>query len=155
KMKQGAASGAGHPMALKKELARRIVADFHSRDAATKAGEDWAKQFQKDEVPESLQEVEVSVTKVRVAGVASNSGEGGEVQNINCSASDPDRLLVRADKLIREAGLVASTTEAGRKIKEKAVHLDGQVVEALVIAVSPKKSLTVKVGRKIKKVVFK
>ena len=43
KMKRDAASGAAHPMALKKELARRIVADFHSAEAATKAGEDWAK----------------------------------------------------------------------------------------------------------------
>src|SRR3981189_1970508 len=37
-----------HPMAAKKELARRIVADFHSADAAAKAGEDWGKQFQRD-----------------------------------------------------------------------------------------------------------
>src|SRR6202163_4032149 len=34
-----------HPMDAKKELARRIVADFHSAETATKAGEDWAKQY--------------------------------------------------------------------------------------------------------------
>src|ERR1700674_247100 len=45
-----------HPMAAKKELARRIVTDFHSADAAAKAGEDWAKQFQKHEVPEDVEE---------------------------------------------------------------------------------------------------
>ena len=44
-----------HPMQAKKDLARRIVADFHSADAATKAAEDWAKQFQKDEVPEDAE----------------------------------------------------------------------------------------------------
>src|SRR5213593_377070 len=38
-----------HPMQTKKDLARRIVADFHSAEAATKATEDWAKQFQKNE----------------------------------------------------------------------------------------------------------
>src|SRR5437660_1008722 len=43
-----------HPMEAKKNLARRIVADFHSPDAATQAAEDWAKQFQKDEVPENI-----------------------------------------------------------------------------------------------------
>src|SRR6266702_4846044 len=47
-MKADAASGKAHPMALKKELARSMVADFHSAEAATKAAEDWAKQFQKD-----------------------------------------------------------------------------------------------------------
>src|SRR5271165_2295353 len=39
-MKADAASGKTHPMALKKELARLIVADFHSPEAAAKAAED-------------------------------------------------------------------------------------------------------------------
>src|SRR3982074_119835 len=47
KMRRGA-----HPMEAKKELARRIVGDFHSAEAAGKAGEDWAKQFQREETPE-------------------------------------------------------------------------------------------------------
>src|SRR4051794_31405162 len=45
-------SGAAHPMNLKKQLAGRIVSDFHGADAATHAAEGWAKQFQKDEAPE-------------------------------------------------------------------------------------------------------
>src|SRR5246127_2521604 len=57
RMKNDVAPGAAHPMALKKDLARRIVADFHSTEAANKAGEDWAKQFQKDEVPEDTEEI--------------------------------------------------------------------------------------------------
>src|SRR3954454_14061262 len=39
---------ASHPMDAKKALAARIVTDFHSAEAAAKAAEDWAKQFQKD-----------------------------------------------------------------------------------------------------------
>ena len=50
-----------HPMQAKKDLARRIVVDFHSAEAASKAADDWAKQFQKDETPESVEEV--STTK--------------------------------------------------------------------------------------------
>src|SRR5213596_3577823 len=46
-----------HPMQAKKDLAARIVKDFHSADAATKAADDWAKQFQKNEVPENVEEV--------------------------------------------------------------------------------------------------
>src|SRR5271154_2002887 len=53
-----------HPMQAKKELARRIVADFHSADAAAKAADDWAKQFQKNDVPQSLDEVSVSAAKI-------------------------------------------------------------------------------------------
>src|SRR5215467_11606825 len=48
-----------HPMQAKKDLAARIVKDFHSADAATKAAEDWAKQFQKNEAPESVEEVTI------------------------------------------------------------------------------------------------
>ena len=42
-------------MQAKKDLAQRIVRDFHSAEAAQKAAEDWAKQFQKDEVPEEAE----------------------------------------------------------------------------------------------------
>src|SRR2546429_3728732 len=40
-----------HPMQAKKDLARRIVADFHSEAAGVKAGEDWAKHVEKDQIP--------------------------------------------------------------------------------------------------------
>src|SRR5881296_3512206 len=53
-----------HPMQAKKDLAARIVKDFHSADAATKAADDWAKQFQKDEVPEQIQKVQVRFVDV-------------------------------------------------------------------------------------------
>ena len=58
--------GESHPMEAKKELARRIVTDFHWADAATKAAEDWAKQFQKDAVPEDVEEVEVKIFRNRI-----------------------------------------------------------------------------------------
>jgi tyrosyl-tRNA synthetase len=151
KMKQDATTGAAHPMTLKKDLARRIVADFHTPEAAANAGEDWARQFQKDEVPENIEEVKVSAAKVAIPDALPNAAEGGP-QNINCDPEDSDRIVVRADKLIREAGMVSSTSEAGRKIKEKAVHIDGRVVESLAIVVSVRKALTVRVGRKVKTV---
>jgi tyrosyl-tRNA synthetase len=154
KMKREVAASAAHPMALKKDLARRIVTDFHSPDAGTKAGEDWAKQFQRDQVPESLEEVRVSVAKIRIADLSPDQGEGGAAQKISADSAEPDSFFVRADKLIREAALVASTTEAGRKIKESAVSVDGVVLNQLVIVVSARKPLNVRVGRKIKKVVL-
>src|SRR5215813_2169203 len=43
-----------HPMEAKKELARRIVQDFHGEQAAAQADENWAKQFQKGEAVETL-----------------------------------------------------------------------------------------------------
>src|SRR5271165_1561560 len=63
-MKADAASGKAHPMALKKKLAEGIVADFHSPEAASKAAEDWAKQFQRDLVPEDVEEVKIALADV-------------------------------------------------------------------------------------------
>src|SRR6202790_5569055 len=53
-----------HPMQAKKELARRIVGDFHSAEAAAKAAEDWGKQFQKDQVPDVMEHVTVPISKI-------------------------------------------------------------------------------------------
>src|SRR5881296_2541347 len=53
-----------HPMQAKKDLAARIVKDFHSAEASAKAAEDWAKQFQKNEAPESAEEASVSAAAV-------------------------------------------------------------------------------------------
>ena len=150
KMKTGT-----HPMAAKKDLARRIVADFHSPEVAEKAGEDWAKQFQKDEVPEHVEEVRVSAakvngTRVNIADVVPNSGEGGVPQRITSDLSDPE--ILRADKLLREAGLAASTSEAGRKIKEKAVNINGHEIERPAILVHPGEPLVIRVGKKVKKI---
>src|SRR5271154_5708141 len=71
-----------HPMQAKKDLARRIVADFHSEESAAKAGEDWAKQFQRDQVPESAKEISVSLDEI-----------GGSID-----ASG--RVLIRLDRLL-------------------------------------------------------
>jgi len=155
--KADAASGKAHPMALKKELARSIVADFHSPEAAAKAAEDWAKQFQKDQVPEEVVELKIDIAKIRsvrinIADALPDSNEGGTAQNISSDLSDIE--IVRADKLIREAGFAASTTEAGRKIKEKAVHINGHTIENPAIRVSPKEPLLIRVGKRMKRVVL-
>ena len=99
-----------HPMQAKKDLARRIVGDFHSAEAAQKAGEDWAKQFQKDEVPQTIQEVSVLVSDI-----------GG-------SMDEKGNLLLRIDRLLVKCGLAESMTDAGRKLKQGAVRLENTVV---------------------------
>jgi tyrosyl-tRNA synthetase len=149
-MKADAASGKAHPMALKKELAGSIVADFHSPEAAAKASQDWAKQFQKDQVPENLPEVSIDIARIRAADVVPDSNEGGNAQDVTSNLSDIE--IVRSDKLIREAGFVASTTEGSRRVKEKAVRVNGHLIEKLAIRVCPNEPLIVRVGKKIMKV---
>ena len=63
-MKADVAAGKQHPMQLKKALARRIVQDFHGEQAAVAADENWAKQFQKDEVPENVETVSIKLEDI-------------------------------------------------------------------------------------------
>ena len=63
-----------HPMQAKKDLARRIVADFHSAEAAAKAAEDWAKQFQKDQVPDAMEHVTVRFRRLLFIAQAGSLG---------------------------------------------------------------------------------
>ena len=116
--------GKAHPMQAKKELARRIVADFHSVEDATKAGEDWAKQFQKKEVPEGIEETEIEAPENRL----------------------------RIDKLLARTGLAGSVTDGGRMVKQGAVRVNGSTVTdpAMVLDISARPTL--QVGRTIKRV---
>jgi tyrosyl-tRNA synthetase len=150
RMKQEAASGAAHPMALKKELARTIVADFYSAEAAGRAAEDWAKQFQKHEVLEDIDEVALSLSEV-----------GGLVQDPSAPVVEGVGYPIRVDKLVARLGLTISTSEAARKIKEKAVYIDGILVTAPLIHRGPlvdpqyREVFVVRVGRKTKKAVVR
>jgi tyrosyl-tRNA synthetase len=113
-----------HPMQAKKELARRIVADFHSVEVAAKAGEDWARQFQKDEVPEDVEEAAIDVPENRI----------------------------RIDKLVARAGLAGSVSDAGRMVKQGAVKVNGTAISDPTTVLDISAGATLQVGRKIKRV---
>src|ERR1700758_2518287 len=138
-----------HPMQAKKDLARRIVADFHSAEAAAKAGEDWAKQFQKDEVPEDIDSV-----NIRLADVQVESQRKQNVLTIGIGNSPAGRSLVRFDKLIRQAGLAGSNSEAGKLLKSGAVAIEGEAVSesTLIADVLLGHYFFLRVGRRMKRV---
>lgn len=124
-----------HPMQAKKDLAARIVKDFHSAEDASKAAEDWAKQFQKNETPDSVEEAAIPASSVLADSGSSNGSHA-----------------VRLDKLLKEAGLAASRTEAERKIKEGAVSIDGTSVTAQVVNVNSHEGMLVRVGKRVKRI---
>jgi len=144
-----------HPMQAKKDLARRIVADFHSGEAAAKAGEDWARQFQKDEVPEALENVTVLISRI-LAGSGESIGIQLPPPDVLVLPEDRQRdvaVQVRIDKLLVEARLAESASDGSRKIKQKAVEIDQQLVDKPKLAVpSPPRPLIVRAGRSIKRI---
>src|ERR1700689_268779 len=90
-----------HPMAAKKDLARRIVADFDSAEAAAKAAEDWAKQFQKNQTPADIERQEV------------------EPEGLTGIRPQDGRWPIRLDKLLARCGLADSGCGGARKRKQK------------------------------------
>jgi len=132
-----------HPMQAKKDLARRIVADFHSAEAGVKAGEDWAKQFQKDEVPEDIEEIRIAL------------GEIGHLVDTDRGAE----ATIRVDRLLVQCGLAASTSDAGRKLKQGSVRIDDHVqMEPYVTWTTPSPVRfflrVMRVGKRAKRVVI-
>jgi tyrosyl-tRNA synthetase len=90
-----------NPRDLKMRLAREIVAQFHSPEAAAQAEEEFVRVFQRKELPEEL-----------------------PTFTIAREAVSPIDLLV-------QAGLVGSRSEARRLIDQGGVELDGELVRGL------------------------
>jgi tyrosyl-tRNA synthetase len=140
-MKADSASGKQHPMELKKALARRITQDFHGEQAAKAADEGWAKQFQRDEVPEDVETVEILREDVE--------------QKIDPSDAVHSLLTVRIERLIYKAGLAESLSDARRKIEQGAVRIDGEVKTKLADYLTPDVPHMVRVGKKLKRISIK
>jgi tyrosyl-tRNA synthetase len=144
-----------HPMQAKKDLAAHIVKDFHTAEAATRAAEDWAKQFQRDESPGDIESCDVKIDAVRtnsVDGLVAKAG--GSPTRIFGDATDRKNFLaIRVDKLIRQAGLAASNTDAAAKVRGKAVTINGVgLTDKDLIVISALRELTLRVGRRMKQV---
>ncbi|MEO6911592.1 MAG: tyrosine--tRNA ligase, partial [Edaphobacter sp.] len=130
-MQAEVASGALHPMQAKKNLAHAITRDFHSSAEADAAAENWAKQFQQHGVADDLEEV--AVEYAAVAGATANT--------------------VRMAKLLAQAGLAGSASEATRKLAEGAVRIGTEVHrDAMLSLESLPATLTVRLGKRAKRV---
>ena len=145
-MKADVAAGKQHPMELKKQLARRIVQDFHGEQAAIAAGENWATQFQKDQVPEDVETHEIKLERYLMSPA------------MVMSDLKRDGTMVRLNKIVADAGLADSTSDAARKIKQNAVRINGKVMTESNARLEPSvfenNEFTLQVGRRIKRIML-
>jgi tyrosyl-tRNA synthetase len=162
-MKADSTSGKQHPMELKKALARRITQDFHGEQVAQAADEGWAKQFQKDEVPEDVTTIAIPLAQISFQDVYVSSKDD---ENLGQKYADIDirekwdiidrkkffPALLKLDKVVQHAGLVASSSEASRKRGERAVRVNGEIISTPQIAKFVPGELLIKVGKQVRKV---
>ncbi|MBF0448383.1 MAG: tyrosine--tRNA ligase [Magnetococcales bacterium] len=87
-----------HPMEAKKLLAQEVAGRFHDADSARQARLDFESLFKKRETPDDIPEVEIA-------------GQGGELGLAT---------------VMREAGLVQSSSDGLRMIRQNAVSIDGE-----------------------------
>ena len=116
-----------NPRDVKIDLAKELIERFHSTEDAQKAHQDFIQRFQKNQIPDDIETIELNVT------------EGLPIAN-----------------LLKEAGLVASTSEANRMIKQGAVKIDSEKVVDNKVSFGKGTDNVFQVGkRKFAKVIIK
>ncbi len=107
-MRRALAAGAAHPMELKKQLARELVARFHGAAAAAAAEAAFEHVVQKRQAPADIPQTAISapvqlVKLLRASGAVSSAGEAqrlirqGAVEVDGERVRDPNYVLQPAD----------------------------------------------------------
>jgi tyrosyl-tRNA synthetase len=113
-------NGVLHPKVMKMKLARELTARFHDMDAALRAEANFEEVFKHGGLPEDIPTLQV----------------------------DSTQGPVWLPKLLHDAGLAQSTSEARRLIKQQAVSLDGEKVADIEFQVNPVGEVLLKVGKR-------
>lgn len=118
-LKQQVADGS-NPRDAKVTLAKEIIARFHSETEAEAAYQDFVQRFSKNAIPDDMQEASLTLP-----------ADGLPIAN-----------------LLKEAGLVASTSEALRMIKQGAVKINGEKVSDKGLVVNQSGKAVYQVGKR-------
>jgi len=119
-MREGIATGTLNPRDCKMELASELTSRFHGKNAAESAIRHWHEVVQGGGVPADLAVADISVP-----------AEG-----------------MRIGALLKAAGLAPSTSEAMRKLAERAVRVDGAVVESRDLLLMPGAEHLLQLGKR-------
>ncbi len=119
-LRQDMEAGKIHPKAVKVRLAKELVARFHDQDAADAAERNFEQVFKKHELPEDIPEKNFTA-------------EGDAVW---------------LPRLLQEAGLVKSTSDGRRMVKQNAVSVDGQKVTDVDTDIPAQGTVLLQVGKR-------
>jgi ribosomal protein S4 len=90
---------------------------------------------------------------VRLADVESRP-EGTTVLEVVGEVLESYERRIKLDRLLYVVKLADSVSDAVRKLKQRAVKVDNELKTDPVIFLDPRKKVTIRVGRKIKRVAF-
>lgn len=109
-----------NPRDVKIDLAKELIARFHDEAAAQAAHDEFINRFQKGAMPDEMPEFELSP-------------EGGEIAIAN---------------LLKEAGLVGSTSDAYRMIKQGAAKINGEKITDKSLVITRDSEAVYQVGKR-------
>src|SRR5260370_4212862 len=114
------AEGTTHPMDVKMRLAQEIIGQFHGKDAAKQAADNFQRVFRNREAPEEIPELRLK----RVAGgghaTIPNSAGGEEEMTLPLSSGSE-----KGSRLLASLEHVPSASEAEREMKQRGFEIDG------------------------------
>ncbi len=119
-MQQEAAQGIVNPRDFKIELALEIIERFHTKTDAEKALQEFQHRFRDGAIPSEIKELKIGI-----------SGENISIAN-----------------LLKQAGLVTSTSEALRSIEAGAVKIDSLKIEDKKLLIKSGTSHIYQVGKR-------
>ncbi len=117
--KQEVEQGA-NPRDIKFKLAKEIITRFHDVKAADAAQADFINRFSKNAIPDDMPEIDIKV-----------GSEGMFLANV-----------------LKETGLVSSTSDAHRMVKQGAVKIDGERVEDSKQILQQGSTIVMQVGKR-------
>jgi tyrosyl-tRNA synthetase len=109
-----------NPRDIKIDLAKELIARFHDEAAAQAAHDEFINRFQKGALPDDMPELTITA-------------ENGEIAIAN---------------LLKEAGLVASTSDAFRMIKQGAAKIDSEKVTDRTLTIVAGSTAVYQVGKR-------
>jgi len=109
-----------NPRDVKVILAKEIVERYHSQDDANKAEEEFIARFKKKEIPDDMPEITLNI----------------------------DSSSIAITNLLKDAGLVTSTSDAMRMIKQGAVKVNGEKVSDKSLLVEKDTNNIYQVGKR-------
>jgi tyrosyl-tRNA synthetase len=126
RLKNDLDSGAQHPRQVKEDLAKEIVARYHNRAAAEHEAQEFIRVLREKEVPEKIDEMTFRV----VGEVGVKVGGEGIITSRKPVADGKFVLITNLSipTVLKDAGLVSSTSEARRLINQGAVKVQGEKV---------------------------
>ncbi len=124
-LRDAVAQGERHPMEVKKDLAERIIADFHGAEGARAARAEFERVVQRKEAPDGIEPVTLTMS--------SATGK------------------IHLSQVIAKAGLANSRSEAERLIQAGAVLKNNGTVINISEQINFNESINIQIGRSGKK----